>query len=253
MDTAVTTPVTHNSLIGVWTRRYIRHADGVEDNSTQVWWLQAQPFYADLRIPASRPSFHGVLTLSECSAEHRNWLSQQHGFAGSLVNAENAWQWMREIDFQPTTEKRDIGTLTYSEANVNLLTEKGIDDPYLELWERIDDASSTKKKAFVLRRRNSRGHAILVAVGQHFLLAVDHRKTTSQSVRLDPLNMEISHGLRAGPISQWTITDSTFPWREGKPVFTTTNVHVNWRRRALTEAEHWEIVEPVTGKLDWIY
>jgi hypothetical protein len=246
-------PVTAKSLLGVWTRRFIRRPDGSEDSATNVWWLQANSHFADVRFPTARPTFHGVLTLSECSDFHRGWLSTQEGFSGSLVNTDNAWQWVREIDYQPPRDSRDIASLTYSDSNVNLLTEKGIDEPYIELWERIDDASSTHGKAFVLRRRNSRGHALLVALGQHFILAVDHRKTTSQSVRIDPLNMEVSHGLRAGPISQWTITDSTFPWREGKPVFATTNVHVNWRRRALTEAEHWQILEPSTGKLDWIY
>jgi hypothetical protein len=248
----MTNAVNPTNLSGVWTRQSIRFPDGQEDNSTQVWWIQANPHFADLRIPNLRPDFQGVLTLSECHPAHRDWMSSQEGFSGSLTRADTAWQWLREIDFQPTA-KRDIGTLAFNEMNTSFMTEQGVDEPYTELWQKIDDGASTNGQALVLRRRNHRGHALLVALGSHFVITIDHRRTTSQAERIDPLNVEISHGTRSGPISQWIIEHSTFPWREGKPLFNGANAQINWRRRILIETEQWQIIEPASGKLDWLY
>jgi hypothetical protein len=249
----VSNAVSLGSVSGIWSRQSVRWPDGQEDNSTRVWWIQANPHFADLRIPISRPNFEGVSTLSECSIAHRDWMSCQHGFSGALNQTSDGWHWMREIDYQHPTAKQDIGTLAFNEVNTSLTTERGADEPYTEIWEKIDDASSTNGQALVLRRKNHRGHALLVAMGSHFIVAIDHRKTTSQSQRIDPLNVEISLGTRSGPISQWTISHSTFPWREGKQLFNGATSQINWRRRALIESEQWQIVEPVAGKLDWVY
>ena len=253
------TPVSiPNHLPGVWSRQSIRWPDGEEDTSTQVWWIQANPHYADLRIPIARPNFEGILTLSECTPAHRNWMALQHGFSGALAAAETAplkevWQWHHEIDFRSPTGKRDVGTLTLNDLDTNLMVEQGVEEPYTEIWQRIDDGASTTGHALVLRRRNHRGHALLIAIGSHFVMTVDHRKTTSQCERIDPLNIEISHGARSGPISQWIVQHSTFPWREGRPLFGGHTAQINWRRRMLIEAEQWQIIEPTAGKLDWVY
>jgi hypothetical protein len=240
-------------FFGVWSRQSIRFPDGQEDNSTRVWWIQANPHFADLRIPISRPDFEGISSLTECGLNHRQWMGIQQGFSGALAAAEEAWQWHREIDFQPPTGKRDIGTLKLDGTDTKLMIEQGVDEPNTETWQRVDDGSSTKGQALVLRRRNHRGHALVVALGKHFIMTIDHRKTTSQCERIDPLNVEISHGTRSGPISQWTVEHSTFPWREGRPLFGGHTAQINWRRRMLLEAEQWQIVEPAAGKLDWVY
>src|SRR5271170_6935380 len=93
--------VDFQSLVGVWTRRSIRWPDGRQDTTTRVFWLQGQPDYADIRIPHPRPSFSGATSLADCTAAQKDWLAEQHGFAGTLQNRDGDWLWARELDYQP--------------------------------------------------------------------------------------------------------------------------------------------------------
>jgi hypothetical protein len=231
-----------DSLVGVWSRRSIRWPDGREDATTHVHWLQARPHYADIRIPANRPSFAGVRSLHDCDAEKRTWLTRQEGFAGTLAVANGVWLWNREIDCQPRTGKPDIGRLMFTDEHKRTMIEEGVDEPYVEIWERIDDAASTGGQAFVARLRGDREAGLLVAVGEHFILAVDRQKA----------GIEISHGMRRDSISEWIVTESTFPWREGTSLFGDSKPVVCWKERQLIESRSWEILEPSTGQLDWI-
>ncbi len=217
-----------NSLVGVWTRRSIRWLDGREDSLTRVFWVQGRGCYGDIRIPVGRPSFVGIGSLVDCGAVQREWLAKQEGFAGELVSADDGWIWRREIDYRPTG-KRDIGRLMFMDESRRMMIEEGVDEPYTEIWERIDDGSSTNGEAFVARWKDTGGTGLLVAVGGHFLFAM----SCSYCV-------EISHGVRSGALSEWTVADSTIPWREGKRLF-------DGKKPA------WRIVEPVGGKRDWIY
>ncbi len=186
-----------SQLTGVWTRRSIEFPDGTRDETTRVWWVQGLPDFADLRIPEGRPSFEGVKGLEDCDEFQRKWLATQQGFAGTLVRQEEAWRWIREIDYQPPTGKRDIGTLRFFDAGGKTMIEDGVDERYTEVWERItEDGPSLVRRA---------PGAMLVAAGGHFILTVG----------TEPGVLEISHGLCRGDSSQWRITDSTHPWREG--------------------------------------
>jgi hypothetical protein len=230
-----------DSLVGVWARRSIRWPDGREDTTTQVWWVQGRLYFADIRIPAGRPSFGKVRSLEACNSEQRAWLDRQEGFAGTLTAADGAWMWNREIDYQPRTGKRDIGRLVFTDLHRRMMIEEGVDEPYTEVWERIDDATSTSGEVFVMRSRSQTEAGILVAVGHHFILAVDSRDT----------GVEISLGARARQISKWIVGKSTCFWREGTPAFG--DLTIDWKKRALIGSRAWEILEPSNGELDWIY
>jgi hypothetical protein len=230
--------VSFESLFGVWKRRFMRPADGSEDRETQVWWIQARPHFADLRIPAGRPSFERVTAWQNCNDVQRNWLARQQGFAGELTSVGDAWLWKRESDFQPASDKRDIGKLTFTDVDAKQMLEEGVDEPYTEMWEKIDDGSSTGQESLTLRY--DRG--MLVALGDHFIVAMDHGAG----------GVEISHGHRAGPIAGWIIGESTFPWREGEPLFLNSKVALDWNARVLSEIRPWKIVEPAAGRLGWL-
>ncbi|MDP9173816.1 MAG: hypothetical protein M3O30_08115 [Planctomycetota bacterium] len=180
-------------------------------------------------------------------------MATQEGFAGALMQSETDWLWKREIDYQPPTGNRDIGRLEFTDPERKLMIEEGVDQPYTEVWERIDDAASTGGEAWVLKlepnANDERG--LLIAVGNHFMLALDRRKK-GDGATPDVFNMEISHGKRAGPVSQWIISDSIFPWREGQCVFGESPLVIDWDRRLLIESRVWSIVEPTVGCLDWI-
>jgi hypothetical protein len=258
MTVTLTSEVTLASLTGVWKRRSIAWPDGRKDTSTSVYWLQGARHYADLRIPANRPSFDGTDSLASCSTEQKQWLARQEGFAGVLRPVEGAWQWVRELDYQPSSGKRDIGELTYSDDACSVMLEEGVDEPYTEVWERLDPAESTKGQALVLRLQSqaagyeprARGGCLIV-VGEHFLLAIDHRDplppasslsrlanaTTTDTNAVRWLDMEISHGICDGRMNQWRITDSTLPWREGQPLFPEKVFSINSQARSVIERD----------------
>jgi hypothetical protein len=198
-------------LVGVWQRNSIRWPDGREDTTTRVWWLQANPHFADLRIPADRPNFSGINSWQDCDPQRQAWLRRQQGFAGILMQQNDAWLWRRDMDIQPPTGKRDIGRLRHRDESKNLMIEEGVDEPYVEIWQRIDNGA-----AFVLS--DSDRALLVVVVGNHFLLC--HQS--------NPL-LELSHGIRNGPMSKWTITDSTLPWREGQNLFMQSADLKNWK------------------------
>ena len=166
---------------------------------------------------------------------------RQEGFAGTLSKAEDAWLWNREIDYQPPTGKRDIGRLIFTDVHKRTMIEEGVDEPYVEIWERIDDAASTSGQAFVIRLKSDDETGLLVAVGDHFILAVNGRKA----------DVEISHGIRTGPISEWIVGKSTCFWREGTSAFG--DLTIDWSKREMIGSRSWEILEPTSGQLGWIY
>jgi hypothetical protein len=186
--------ITIQDLVGVWKRNSIRFPDGTEDTTTAVYWLQGLPHFADIRVPANRPSFDGVHSIEECNPAQRAWLKTQQGFAGTLRSKGDAWLWLRDIDYQPASGKRDIGTLAFQDAEKQFVVEIGVDEPYVEIWERVDVG-----KADVVLVDGG----MLISVGEHFILA-----------RMTFGGVEISRGF----VSDWMIRESTFPWREGESI-----------------------------------
>ena len=230
-----------NQLVGVWSRKSIRWQHGSEDKSTQVWWIQARPHFGDIRIPPNRPSFAGIHSLQECDAPQKAWLNRQQGFAGTLVKESEAWVWQREINYPGPTTKRDIGRLRFTDPDCKIMIEDGVEEPYTEIWQRIDDAASTAGQALVLKLDEVDDKGLLVAIGDHFIFAT----IFSQCV-------EISHGVRKGPMSDWLISHSTDPWREGKRLFNGSKTVIDRDRRTLIESKTWTIAEPAAGSLHWV-
>ena len=136
------------------------------------------------------------------------------------------------------------------------MIEDGVEQPYTELWQRVDRGESTKGTALVMKLLDddtSGDRGWFVAVGNHFILAIDRRR----SRRTSPLDMEISRGLRRGVTGDWIIANSTHPWREGRPAFDDSTMRVDWIRRTAIEqrasggTRSWRVLEPVDGAVDW--
>ena len=230
MTTSVSHPVSLDSLAGTWRRRWIRRPGQQLDASVRVWWVQAARQYADLRIPRGRPSFAGVRSFAQCSQRQLEWLATQEGFAGELSEADGVFHWWRDVDFQPFNGRRDVGRLTYENAEATVMIEVGVEAPYTELWEREVARPRGTYPPVVRRVDRPGGHGWFVGVGEEFVLAVDPRPRLPPSESLgellaranvrDParwLNAEISYGKRDRDEGRnGTILHSTLPWREGE-------------------------------------
>lgn len=217
---------------GVWQRTLLATSDGL-DTSSRVYWLQTGSWHADIRIPAYRPDFAGVMALADCSGEQLSWLAKQQGFAGITVVTDDQCEWKRVIDFQPPSGKRDIGRMHFEHPDK--LLEYGLEDAYSETWERVADDKNEHCFALQLLDQGEPAEpaSYLLVSGNHFIYlrnrpaglaqqpfkSSDQLQHYPQDLLVLLLDFEISFGLIRGAGDPWQITLSTLPWREGRSLF----------------------------------
>ncbi|WP_018294562.1 hypothetical protein [Mariprofundus ferrooxydans] len=236
---------------GLWRRLAIENPDGSGDTSTQVFWLQAGSYYADIRIPADRPAVaEGEIELSN---DLLRALARQQGFAGETVAAGELCLWQRWLDFQPPALVPDEGRL---EFNGRMLVEYGVHAPYIEHWWYEEDASG-HYAAFRLQGECS---GMLLIAGGYFMRAIGRAQALPQGMALEYLieqaagnrqqlasllDCEISFGRCDGAPRSWRITHSTLPWLEGDKLFAAGAP--DWQGRE-------QLVEPLaeTGERLWL-
>src|SRR5665811_2075142 len=153
---------------GLWQRTLLATSD-YHDASSRVYWLQTSSWHADIRIPAHRPDFTGIMSLAGCSGEQLSWLAEQQGFAGITVVTGDQCEWKRAIDYQPPSGKRDIGRMLFEHPGK--LLEYGLEDVYSETWEKINDDQA--ENCFALQLLGQGGAAeranYLLVSGNHFI------------------------------------------------------------------------------------
>lgn len=245
---------TLRDLVGVWRRRSIETEDSQKDTTTQVFWLQTHSCFGDIRIPLHRPACLERRSISELSELEAIALSGQQGFGGITEVEGCTCQWHRYIDYQPPNGSRDIGLLEWEQ---NILIESGVDAAYREEWERIDDGS-TGCCALVLEPEEPSAAGLLswqgcfVSVGDYFVQILDRRPALPQADSLqllleatqadpqkqDYVNCEISFGRRSSGRIPWEIELSTFPWREGQPLWTLADLKIDLNQKCITQTLH---------------
>ena len=229
-----TTKTVPANYMGVW-QRHLLETTMHKDDSSLVLWMQTQHYHIDIRIPAACANMRAVTELAEYNDDELWILASQQGFAGiTVVTPSNTvssdvCQWLREIDFQPTTESRDIGKMVFTDADT--VIESGLDDAYLEVWRRL--ANSNEPCVFSSASDKNR-HDMLVPsycmrAGQyiafarprlvtlptaHSLASLVQTYKPARELLLDWLDMEISFGeiLNA---NSWQIKYSTLPFKQG--------------------------------------
>jgi hypothetical protein len=210
-------------LRGLWRRSMLVRPDGTRDTSTTVHWLQGLRSYIDLRQPLPGRDFSGVRALADLSLDDCAWLATQEGFAGQLGCAGGWFEWLRVIDFQPRTQRPDVGSL---ECNGEELIERGRDLAYVEQWQR-ESGAALPAAALALRQTHGRTRALLLRVGAVFMFArervvapqtpgtlsvcVAAAVSVQQAQQL--VDCEISFG--AVSASGFRITASSLPYRIG--------------------------------------
>lgn len=225
-------PVPANYL-GVWQRELLETAAN-KDTSSLVLWMQTQHHHIDLRIPASRVNLSSAQSLQDYNDAELLLLAAQQGFAGitqvtpSTAQSSDICQWLREVDYQPTTDARDIGKMVFIDNDT--VIETGVDDTYLELWRRLPQTRTPHFFRLVTgqNRHGSNTSAYLMRAGKYVAYArsradsLPKAASLSQAIQihkpareqlLDWLDMEISMGEMVDDM-HWKIKHSSLPFKE---------------------------------------
>jgi hypothetical protein len=215
--------------LGMWRRTLLEQAD-VIDTTTFVLVIQTEQYHADIRIPDARPDFSKVKHLADCSLEQLRWLATQQGFTGITHINGNTCQWVRDYDFQPSNDQRDIGEMTFESDDI--VVETGVDTEYREVWERVMnsyinlsvhhvngiDRHGNKTPARLLTANHSfayvRTRSVALPKASNMLEAIDSNKP-NKDLLLDWLDFEISFG-EIIDRHHGQIKHSTFPFKEGE-------------------------------------
>ncbi|MGX1198194.1 hypothetical protein [Parvibaculum sp. MBR-TMA-1.3b-4.2] len=143
-ETTSVSPVTLESLAGVWKRTLLVEADGSRDDTSTVYWLQLGSICGDIRLTADRAA------------------NGTSAFAGSLSERDGIFRWSPEIaQGIPADADPDEGTLKWEGG---ILREDGVRRPYLEHWQ---CAATPSPEDYALRFHDDRecldGYLIRIA------------------------------------------------------------------------------------------
>ncbi|UAW98527.1 hypothetical protein KEM63_00610 [Halopseudomonas nanhaiensis] len=199
--------------LGVWQRTLLRTANGFEDRTTRVFWLQTESLHADIRIPEPRPR----------SLEQR---CLQAGFAGVTRVEGDLCRWHRVIDFHPASPP-DVGRMTF--VGPDELHERALDGSYLEVWKRLPGSQGESQAQWLTDADTGVRSACLLRAGTFFLFVASRPEplredaslvrqlTTASAEQAERmLDMELSFGRIDSTGHAWRIELSTLPCRLGK-------------------------------------
>lgn len=200
------------AYLGIWQRTLLRTSDGVEDRSTQVYWVQTEQVHADIRVPRPAP-----LTPSERAG--------QAGFAGITQVQGERCQWHRVIDFHPAGSV-DIGIMHFVAPNE--VHESAPDGAYVEIWERLPASVGANQAIWLEAIGDPSRQACLLRAGDYFIFAADREHPLQPDMALGDqlhglpacevealLAFEVSFGRVIGDVA-WQISLSTLPGRSGQ-------------------------------------
>lgn len=202
-----------DSYLGVWQRTLLRTADGHEDRSTRVFWLQTASVHADLRMPCPTP-----ITVAQRIS--------QAGFAGLTEVRGDRCQWHRLLDFHPDSGT-DIGLMEFIHADE--VQETAPDGSYLEVWQRLPESIGASCAVWLAAANEPERQACLLQAGDCFMFVADRpiparpgQPLLDQITGLGAdqaelmMGCEFSFGRIAGGKVPWEITLSSLPGRCGR-------------------------------------
>jgi len=216
-------------LVGTWRRLSIEE-NGEKDATTQVYWLQTNRCFGDIRIPAERPT---VDPLRKMTAQQAAIMNQQDGFVGITQLENDVCHWHHAIDYRSAEAQADTGRL-YWEGDI--LVEVGPNESYVEKWQRI----STGTTAAMTCSDESGWKGWLVVCGDQFVYMGNDLKRSP--------NREISMGRVQQGSKPWEIQLSTLPWKEGSHLWKTEDISIDGTgqkiiQRKADESWHWTVRE----------
>lgn len=202
-----------DAYLGVWRRTLLRTADGAEDRTTRVFWMQTALLHADLRVPDPAPT----------SIDQR---IDQAGFAGITDVQGHRCQWHRLVDFH-SDSGTDVGLMQFTAPDE--LRETALDGGYLEIWQRLPESVGSSQALWLVATDEVQRQACLLLAGDCFMFVADRPIPAHEGLSLAAqitdlsadqtelmLGCELSFGRIAGGNVPWEITLSTLPGRTGR-------------------------------------
>lgn len=119
---------------GLWRRTLLIEADGTRDDRPGVLWLQGRTAYVDSR-----------------------------GFAGTLAQDGEIFEWHRAVNVHPPGPLPDAGVMSW---DGDVLVETGVHENYVEHWVRDPGSSSPAAALFLIGPDGA--PALLVRAGTLF-------------------------------------------------------------------------------------
>jgi hypothetical protein len=228
---------THDNspITGLWRLGVLKRLpQGTIDDANQVFWLQTQHLFGDIRVPFVRDLPSPCTGFGDFSDQQLIDLARQKGFGGHTVYDGKTCHWHREIDFQPPTGEADHANASLAG---DLLIETGFDGDFVEDWHR-QTGQEVLLVSFCLVSDSSieRRSGVLVIAGDHFIEVLDRSDPLPQGISLpelveadlaagdrpraiNRLGACVSYGRLQGNNVQWEVSLSTFPWRERGSLF----------------------------------
>jgi hypothetical protein len=209
------------AYVGVWRRTLLR-APGIEDSTSQVYWLQTKSWHADLRVPAARPGCTGKKSLRDLDRGELLGLAGQQGFAGITAVDGDICRWLRQHDYQPPSGRNDIGRMVFDTPD--RVFEYGVEADYFEVWERVPGSSGHARAIHpandpALLWLEAGDCCMRVRPRRQTLAPAEDFTTLAAGLGDDALraalDFEISFGRRL-PDGRWRVALSTLPWMEGE-------------------------------------
>ena len=242
-------------ILGVWKREVEEEPPGVPvDITSQVYWIQAGPYFGDIRIQDVRqPQWpHDASSwLSINEAQLKN-AARQKAFAGQTQVDDVICTWHRELDYQPAEAEPDKGSLDFIEDNTRLV-EECVRGEYREVWRREDDGMNGQMALVLAEEEDADGQVrtdrkgFFILSGKYWFYAVDRAqplpaglgKLGDMFAHIDDaseadvdaekhrdliaaLDLEAMFGVRVIRKAQtlsFNVLHSTLPWREGSKFF----------------------------------
>jgi Protein HRI1 len=256
--------------IGFWKRASIQVGDNAPSENATVYWLQAETYFADIRIPFSQP----LLSQPLLSLNRNSLLpfAEINAFAGTIACTETWIRWHRMVDFKPSSNI-DQGKVHFVGTDLIEQGESNVDgkvEAYTEVWqpqmiEHGDRLVLELVKAINLTTQVvTYPKGLWVTVGNHAIRICDNRGYTDDFIAPEPAQLSevgLKHlmqfqadyseygGVGDRPEKRWETMLSSDPSRMGRPLAPPTQaqdgalVEIQSQASGETVEYHWEIRE----------
>lgn len=218
--------------LGAFRRRSITWANGTEDTTTTVVWVQSHGLTGDIRIPADRPDVSHRAGLHDCSRVELAGLALAEGGVAETHFAEGLMTWSDWSAFQPYNKWPEPGELRRIGG---CLIEFAPSGAYVEDWRfRTDGSTLTVGLRLVGEQAGDRAAEPraggLVIAGGEAILSLGRRAPLPDAPLSDLIReaddlptiteatFEAVTSVALRDAGQWSVEFSTNPFLEGLPL-----------------------------------